>query len=113
MLNPWPDLDDGSGVVTFTKPQLDSSFNQVHLSFNRQTYEVDNTDPNNWLVNQTEVAKLQTYRPSISVVVNYESAPQHEALLQLEIDFSNLYFIHAPIFAHGRMPLSIAKRKGV
>jgi hypothetical protein len=84
MLNPWPKASSGA-LVPFTNPELDSSFNNVMLDFNRQTFEV-NPNPNDWLVNQTYVGLIQAYKPSINVVVNYESAPQHEALLQLEKD---------------------------
>lgn len=86
MLNPWP-KDNNGNIIPFANPQLDSSFNNVMLDFNRKTYELTvPLNPNNWLVNQTYAELIQAYRPSCNIVVNYESAPQHQALLQLEKD---------------------------
>lgn len=84
MLNPWP-LDSNGNAVPFTNPELDASFDQVRLDFNHSTYVV-NPDPNNWTVNTTEVAAIQAYRPTINIVINYESEPQHQALYHLELN---------------------------
>ena len=70
MLNPWP-LDSNGNVIPFPNPQLDSSFNQVNS--------------NTWMVNQTYVGKIQAYRPTCNILVNYESPPQHQALYNMEI----------------------------
>lgn len=83
-LNPWPTTSGNAVVVPFTNPELDSTFQSVHLAFNHSTYVVDSTDSQNWMVNQALITKIQSYRPSINVLVNYESAPQHQALLLLE-----------------------------
>ncbi len=84
MLNPWP-LDGNGNVVPFTNPELDASFNQVMLDFNHSTYVVT-PDSRNWMVNTNQVGAIQAYRPSINIVINYESEPQHEALYDLELN---------------------------
>lgn len=85
MMNPWP-KDSNGNIVPFQNPELDAGFYSVELSFNRKTFELDNSNPNNWMFNQNKIAAVRAYRPSIKILVNYESAPQHEALLQLEKD---------------------------
>lgn len=83
MMNPWP-LDSNGNVVPFKNPELDSSFNNVMLDFDHHIPYTVHPNPKNWLVNQTYVGKIQAYRPSIKIVVNYESQPQHEALYYME-----------------------------
>lgn len=81
MLNPWP--KENGKIVPFKNPELDSSFNQVNIKFDRQTYEVTE-NPNNYRTNLDYVKEILDYRPDCAVVVNYESAPQHELLTHME-----------------------------
>jgi hypothetical protein len=73
-LNPWPMAPGNAYPIPFQNLQLDSTFQQVGNSKGNPT----------GLVNQTLVGKIQAYRPSIGVLVNYESAPQHQALADME-----------------------------
>jgi hypothetical protein len=82
MLNPWP--QDGNDVVEFANPQVDASFNQVFVDWDRNSYVV-NDNPNNWKVNTTAVNRILDSHPQTSIVVNYESAPQHELLAHLSL----------------------------
>lgn len=83
MLNPWP-KKKGGGVVPFQNPELDASIYQVLLKHDRKSHEVL-PSPQNWYPgNQVKIDEVRAYRPSITVLINYESAPQHEVLAQLE-----------------------------
>jgi hypothetical protein len=82
MLNPWP---RSQGTATaFENIQLDSSFDSVRLNFDRKPPYAVHPDPENWSVNTTSTERVLDRRRTAQIVVNYESAPQHEALAQLE-----------------------------
>jgi hypothetical protein len=81
MLNPWPKLN--GKVVPFKNPELQSSFNQVNIKFDRKTYDVTDM-PRNYTTNLDYVREILAYRPSCAILVNYESAPQHELLTHME-----------------------------
>jgi hypothetical protein len=85
MLNPWPKNSNGD-IVPFKNPELDASFNNVQLNFDRTPPYAVHPDPTNWLVNMTEVNRILAYRSTVKIVVNYESAPQHEALYYMELN---------------------------
>lgn len=85
MLNPWP-KDSNGAIVPFANPELDSSFNQVQLDFDHNPPYTVYSDPTNWLVNMTYVNAILAYRSTVTIVVNYESAPQHEALYYMELN---------------------------
>jgi hypothetical protein len=80
MLNPWP--KNGNDVVEFANPQIDASFNQVFVDWDRNNYVVKE-NPDNWKVNMTAVNRILKAYPQTRIVVNYESAPQHELLAHL------------------------------
>jgi len=85
MMNPWP-KKKGGGVVPFRNPELDASIYQVLLNHDRKTHKVL-PGPENWYPgNQVKIDEVRKYRPSITVLINYESAPQHRVLAQLEAD---------------------------
>jgi hypothetical protein len=83
MLNPWP-RQKGGGVVPFQNPELDATIYQVLLKHDRRTHKVI-PNPQNWYPgNQNKIDEVRKYRPSIQILINYESAPQHRVLAQLE-----------------------------
>ncbi|NYT39511.1 hypothetical protein HZY97_01980 [Sphingomonas sp. R-74633] len=85
MLNPWP-KQAGGEVYPFKNPELDSTIYQVLLKHDRKTHKLI-PDPQNWFPgNQVKIDAVRKYRPSIAVLINYESAPQHEVLEQMEKD---------------------------
>lgn len=85
MLNPWPNAAGGV-AVPFKNPELDATIHQVKLKHNRQTHEII-PDPENWFPgNQNKIDAIRKWRPGIAVIINYESAPQHQALTKLEQD---------------------------
>lgn len=81
MLNPWPKLN--GRIVPFKNPELQSSFNQVNIKFNRQTFEVTDT-PQNYTTNLQYVKDILDYRRKCAILVNYESEPQHALLAHME-----------------------------
>jgi hypothetical protein len=81
MLNPWP--KENGKIVPFKNPEIGSSFNQVRISFDRQTLEL-HENPNNYLTDINYVKDILAYRPDCAILVNYESAPQHELLAHME-----------------------------
>lgn len=83
MLNPWPKNSNGD-IIPFTNPEIDASFNQVYVNWDHVHYKV-NPDPDNWKVNTTEVNNILQVSPQCRIVVNYESAPQHELLAHLSV----------------------------
>lgn len=86
MLNPWP-VDANNQPIHFTNPELDSTIYQVRLTkvSTPQGYCPDHSqDATNWgLPNNTEITNMMAYR-RVKILINYESAPQHEALSCLE-----------------------------
>lgn len=85
MLNPWP-KQAGGEVYPFKNPELDSTIYQVLLKHDRKTHKIID-DPQNWFPgNQVKIDAVRKYRPSINILINYESAPQHLVLEQMEKD---------------------------
>lgn len=86
MLNPWP-VDMNNQPIPFTNVELDSTIYQVKLKKvnTPQGYCPDHTaDATNWgLPNNNTIVNMMNYR-RVKVLINYESAPQHEALTCLE-----------------------------
>ena len=85
MLNPWP-RQAGGGVVPFRNPELDATIHQVLLRQDRKARRPVPGAENWYPGNQTRIDEIRQYRPSIQVLINYESAPQHEVLAQMEQD---------------------------
>lgn len=78
MLNPWPEMK-GGGAVPFSNPEVDATINQVLLD------QTDLSAPTNWYPgNQNKIKAIRAYRPTVSVLINYESPPQQDVLTKIE-----------------------------
>jgi hypothetical protein len=80
MLNPWP-VSKGA-AVPFTGAE--STIIEITLSkFDRKTGQVFPASTN-WEAKERRIAMMRAYDPSVKILVNYESEPQHRALAWLE-----------------------------
>jgi hypothetical protein len=82
MLNPWP-KDASGAALAFAGGAVEASFNQVQCNFDHTSYQLQ-PDPTNWLVNLVAVNRILAAKPSCAILVNYESAPEHQVLVALE-----------------------------
>ena len=87
MMNPWP-VDANKQPIHFTNDaRLDSTIYQVRLAkvSTPQGFCPDHSqDSTNWgLPGGTEITNMLAYK-RVKILINYESAPQHEALTCLE-----------------------------
>lgn len=83
MLNPWPKDKASGAALAFADGAVDASFNQVQCAFDHTSYQLL-PDPTNWLVNLVAINRILAAKPSCAIVVNYESAPEHQVLANLE-----------------------------
>lgn len=81
MLNPWP-VDQGAAVPF---KGAESTIIEIALNHNHQTGEV-HPAPTNWQAKERRIAMMRACDPSIKILVNYESEPQHRALARLEAE---------------------------
>ena len=83
MLNPWPH-EAGGSAVNFKNPEVDSAYIQVLLDENGQTEEPIPSSTNWYPGNQNEIKSLLSIKPNATILINYESAPQQDALTNIE-----------------------------
>lgn len=81
MLNPWP-ADKGAAIPF---KGAESTIIEITLKHNHQTGEVF-AAPTNWQAKERRIAMVRALDPSIKILVNYESEPQHRALARLETE---------------------------
>ena len=83
MMNPWP-MEKGGAAVNFPNPEVDSAYIQVLLDENKSTEEPIPSSTNWYPGNKNRIAAVRKIRPDASIIINYESAPQQDALTNIE-----------------------------
>jgi hypothetical protein len=85
MMNPWPVGGLDKTPVQFDKEQyLDSTIYQVSLKKTSSGLPDPSGDTNFFPPQGTKISDMFAHKPDIKILINYESAPQHELLTNME-----------------------------